>query len=118
MCRFFGLRRFGCEFKPDLGHHLGIDLLQGGGELIWMISVVKQDGNFGNVDRFGSEVIQVLAQQFNQALVVGHTRFSTVGKKWQAQGVHCQMAFDAISAFVMTKPFGCHIGIASILYRL
>jgi hypothetical protein len=28
-CSFFGLRRFGCQFKPDLGHDLGIDLLQG-----------------------------------------------------------------------------------------
>jgi len=37
-------------------------------------------------------------------------------KKRQAQSVYCQMSFDAIGTFVMTKPLGLHAGIASIFH--
>jgi hypothetical protein len=31
--------------------------------------MIKQNGDFGDVDRLSSKVIQVVAQQFNEALV-------------------------------------------------
>ncbi len=39
LCSFFGWRGFGCQFKPDLGHDLGINLLQAYYNLVWMIAV-------------------------------------------------------------------------------
>ncbi len=47
--------------------------------------MIKQNGDFGDVDRLGSKVIQVVAQQFNQALVVGQIGFGAVSKKRQPQ---------------------------------
>jgi len=40
-------------------------LLQGGANGVWVIAVVEQDGNLRNVDRLGSKVIQVVAQEFD-----------------------------------------------------
>ena len=115
---FLGFGWLRCEFKPDLGHDLWVEFLQLCCELVRVIPPVKQNGNFGDIDGFSSKVVQVVAQQFNQALIIGYTRFSAVGKKRQTQSVHCQMSFDAIGAFVMTKPLGLHTGIARILHRL
>ncbi len=83
-----------------------------------MIPVVEQDGNLWDIDGFGSKVVQVVAQQFNQALVVGHTGFSAVSKKRQSQRIDSKMSFDAIGTFVMTEPFKFDTGIAGIFYRL
>ncbi len=83
LCSFFGLRGFGCQFKPDLGHDLGIDLLQGYYNLVRMIAVLKQNGNFWDVDWLGAKVVFVVAQHFNQTLVIRHTGFCAVGKKRQ-----------------------------------
>ncbi len=92
--------------------------MQGLGDGIWVIAMIKQNGDFGDVDRLGSKVIQVVTQQFNQALVVGQIGFGAVSKKRQTQSIDSKMAFDAISTFVMTKPFGLNTGIARIFYRL
>jgi hypothetical protein len=56
LCSFFGLRGFGCHLKPDLGHDLGIDLLQGYYNLVRMIAVVKQNVNFWDVDWLGAGI--------------------------------------------------------------
>ena len=37
---------------------------------VGVISMVEQDGNLRDVHRFGTKVIEVMAQQFNQALVI------------------------------------------------
>ena len=45
LCRFSGFFRPRCQFKPDLGHDLGIEFWQGGGQGLWMIAIVQQDGD-------------------------------------------------------------------------
>jgi hypothetical protein len=35
--------------------------------------MVEQNGNLWDIDGLGAKVVQVIAQQFNQALVIGHT---------------------------------------------
>jgi len=79
--------------------------------------MVKQNGNFGDVHGFGTKVIEVAAQQFNQALVIANIGFRTVSKKRQAQRIDRKVAFDAICAFVMTEPFRLDAGITGILHR-
>ncbi len=83
-----------------------------------MNAVVKQDGDFRNVDGFAAKVVQVVAEHLNQALVVGDICFGTVCEKRQSQGIDCKMPFDAVSAFVMTKSFRLDTGIARILHGL
>lgn len=79
---FLGFGRFGCELKFELGHHLRVVLLQGSADSIWMIAVVKQDGNLGNVNGLGSKVVEIVAGQFNQSLIVAHVGWSAVREKW------------------------------------
>ena len=80
--------------------------------------MVEQNGDLRNVDRFGAKVVQVVAEQLNQALVVGHICTSAVCEKRQSQRIDCKMPFDAIGAFVVTKPFRLDTGIARILHGL
>ncbi len=80
---FFGFRRLGCQFKPNLGHHLRREFLHSTSDSVWVIAMIEQYGDVWDVDRLGSKVIQVIAQQFNQALVIGHIGRSAVGKKRQ-----------------------------------
>ena len=47
-----------------------------------MIAVVKQDGNLGNVNGLGSKVVEIVAGQFNQSLIVAHVGWSAVREKW------------------------------------
>lgn len=83
-----------------------------------MIPIVKQDGYLCDVNGFSSEVVEILAQQFNQTLIVGHTSLGAVGKKWQPQCIDGEMSFDAIGVLVMTEPFRLGTGIARIFHRL
>ena len=85
---------------------------------VWVIAVIKQNCNLGNIHRLGAKVVHVLAQQVNQATVIAHTSFRAVGEKWQPQGIDGKMPFDAIGTLVMTEPFGFDTGIARILHRL
>ena len=62
---FFGFRGLGCKLEPDLGHDLRVERLQCDYNLVWVIAVVKQNGNLRDVYRLGTKVAQVLAQQFN-----------------------------------------------------
>lgn len=80
--------------------------------------MVEQNGDLGNVDWLGTKVVQVVAQQFNQALVVGDVCFGTVRKKWQSQSINREMALDAIGAFVVAKSFRLNTGMARIFHRL
>ncbi len=83
-----------------------------------MISVVKQDRNLRNVNGFRPKVIQIAAQQFNQSLVIGNVGLDAMGEEGKPQRINGKMAFDAISAFVVTKPFGGNTGVTSIFDRL
>lgn len=61
----FGFCRLGCQLKPELGHDLRIVVLQGSADGLRVVAVVEQDRNLGKVDRLGSKVIQIVAQEFN-----------------------------------------------------
>jgi len=91
--------------------------LEFGCNFVGVIAMVNQNGNFGDVHGFGTKVIEVAAQQFNQALVIANIGFRTVSKKRQAQRIDRKVAFDAICAFVMTEPFRLDAGITGILHR-
>lgn len=58
--------------------------LQFGCNFSGVISMVEQDGNLRDVHRFGTKVIEVMAQQFNQALVIADIGFRAMGEKRQA----------------------------------
>lgn len=73
---------------------------------------------FGIFTGLARAFVEVVAQQFNQAQVVAHTRFGAVGKERQAQTINCQMSFNAVDAFVMTEPFGLDTSITGILHCL
>jgi len=118
LCRFFGFCRLGCQFKPDLGHDLGIEFLQSGSQGLWMIAIVQQDGDLWNIDRLGAKIIEVVTQHFEQALVIGDIGFSAMSEKRKTQCIHRQMSFDAIGAFVQAEALGLDTGVAGILYRL
>lgn len=105
MSSFLSFRRLGGQLKPKLGHNPGIDALNSCGEFVWVISIVEQNGNLRDVDRLGTEVINVGTEQFDHALVIGDIGFGAVGKKRKAQGIDGQMALDTIGAFVMTETF-------------
>jgi hypothetical protein len=66
--------------------------------------MVEQNRNFGDVDRLAAKVVEVVAQQFNQTLIVGHTCFGAVCEEWQAERIDGQMSLDGISALVMAEP--------------
>ena len=117
-CCFFGFRGLRCQFKPDFGHNLRVKFLQFYCELVRVIAVVEQNGNLRDIDRFSAKVIEVVTQQFNQALVIRHTRFGAVGKKRQTKSINGEMSFDTIGAFVVAKPLGLDTGVARILDRL
>ena len=51
---------------------------------VGVIPVVEQNGNLRDVHGFGAKVIEVVAQQFNQTLVIADIGFRTVSKKRQA----------------------------------
>ena len=81
----FGFRWLGCHFKPDLGHHLGIEFLL---SLRWVYpgdtpcpctTVI-----FGILMSPSAKVIEVVTQHFNPATVIGHTGFCAMDKKRQA----------------------------------
>lgn len=48
-----------------------------------MIPVVEEDGYFRDINGLGTKVIEMMTQQFNQALVIGYTRGSAVGKSFK-----------------------------------
>lgn len=83
-----------------------------------MIPVVEQDGAFGRVVGLLLEVIDVVRQQLNQALVSRDIGFGTVDEEGEAQAIDSQRSLDTIGRFVETKPFRCHTGITGILHRL
>ncbi len=80
--------------------------------------MIEQNRNFGDVDRLAAKVVEVFAQQFNQTLIVGHTRFGAVREEWQTQCIDGEMSLDAISTLVMAEPFGLNPGIAGVFHRL
>ena len=86
--------------------------------MVGMISVVKQNCDFGDVNGFRPKVIQIATQQFNQSLVIGNVGFRAMGEEGKPQSINGKMAFDAIGAFVVTKPFGGNTGVTSIFDRL
>lgn len=106
LCSFFGFCGLGCQFKPDLGHDLGIKFLQGCGNCLWVIAIVQQDGDLWDSDRLGAKVIEVVAQHFDQTLLIGYIGFGAVGEKRKAQRINREMSFDAIGAFVKAEAFG------------
>ncbi len=61
LCGFLGFRGLGSEFKPNLGHDLGVDLLQRCGDLVWVVSVVEQERDLWDTDGLGAKVIQMMA---------------------------------------------------------
>lgn len=79
-----------------------------------MVSVVEQNRNLRNVNRFSPKVIQIAAQQLNQSLVVGNVGFSAMGEEWESQSINGKMAFDTVGALVVTKAFGGKTGIACV----
>ncbi len=115
---FLGCRGLGCQFKANLRHNLGIDLLQGLNNLSWVISVVKQNGNLWEIDRLSTKVVFVAAQHFNQPLVIRDIRFRAMGKKRQSQSIDGKMSLNTVGALVMTKPFGFNTGITGVFHRL
>jgi hypothetical protein len=64
------------------------------------------------------EIIDVLLKHFNQPLVVRYVSFGAMSEEGKAQDIHCQMSFDAISAFVETKTFRLNTSITSVFHRL
>ncbi len=129
---FFRFRWLGRKFKANLGHNLRVNLLQGCDELVGMIAMIQQNGDFGNVDGFSAKVIQIATQHFNQPLVIRDIGFGAMGKEWKAQSINRKMSLDderfwgrfsapklsPIGAFVMTKAFRLNTGIASVFDRL
>lgn len=83
-----------------------------------MIPVVEQNRDFGDVNGFCPEVIQIATEQFNQSLVIRNIRFSAMGEEGKPQSINGKMAFDAVSAFVVTKPFGGNTCVTSVFDRL
>ena len=41
-----------------------------------------------------------------------------MGEEWKPQSINGKVTFDAIGAFVVTKPFGGNTGVTSIFDRL
>jgi len=80
--------------------------------------MVEQNRDFWDVDRLAAKVVEVVAQQFNQTLIVGHTCFGAVCEEWQAERIDGQMSLDGISALVMAEPFGLNPSIAGVFHRL
>lgn len=80
-----------------------------------MVSVVEQDCNLRDVNGFRPKVIQIAAEQFDQSLVIGNIGFSAMSEEWKPQSLNGKMAFDAIGAFVVTKPFGGNTRVARVL---
>ncbi len=93
-------------------------MLQGLDNLGWVIPVVEQNRDFGAVDRLAAKVVEVVAQQFNQTLIVGYTCFGAVREEGQAEGIDGKMSLDAITTLVMAEPFGLNPGIAGVFHRL
>ncbi len=58
------------SYKPDFRQNLGVYLLHLLNQRVNVISVVKQDGNLGNIDGFRLEIIDVECQHFNQSYIV------------------------------------------------
>jgi len=104
LCCFFGFRGLGCDLKPDLGENLWVEFLEFCGDFVWVVATVEQNCNLWNINGFNAKVIQVVAQQFNQATVVRHTGRSAVGKKRKTQRLDSKMPFNPIGAFVMAEP--------------
>jgi len=59
---FVGL---GASWNLILVITIGIDGLQGNGELVWVIAMVEQNGDFWDVDGFSSKVVEIVAHHFN-----------------------------------------------------
>lgn len=86
--------------------------------MLWVIPMIQQDCNFGNVHGFQAEVIHVVGQHLNQSRIVGDIRSGAVREEGKSQRIHRQMPFDPIRRFVEAKPLRVHTGIARILHRL
>jgi hypothetical protein len=93
-------------------------LLQGLDNLGWVIPVVEQNRDFWDVDRLAAKVVEVVAQQFNQTLIVRYTCFGAVCEEWQSESIDGKMSLDAISTLVMAEPFRINPGIAGVFHRL
>jgi len=51
--------------------------------MFWVIAMIQQDGDLGNVYRFCSEVVNIVRQHLNQSRIVGEIRASTVREEWK-----------------------------------
>jgi hypothetical protein len=70
-----------------------------------MIAMVHQDSRLRQFGWFRFKVVDVQRQHFNQPFIIRNTRFGAMGEKGKAKAVHSEMSFDAVRAFVETKPF-------------
>ena len=86
--------------------------------MLWVITVIKQDGDLGKFKGFCLEVSNVLNQPLQQARIIRHIGWSTVRKKGKPQRIHREMPLNPIRRFVEAKAFRVHTRIASILHRL
>ena len=73
--------------------------------MLWMVAMVEQNRNLGNVHRLGTEIVEVVCEHLNQTGIVRNICFGTVGKEGKPQRIDCQMSFDAISRLVKAKSF-------------
>ncbi len=46
--------------------------------MLWVIAMIQQEGDLGNVDRFCPEVVDIVRQHLNQSRIVGEIRARTV----------------------------------------
>lgn len=86
--------------------------------MLWMVAMIQQDRNLGNVHRFRAEIVDVVRQHFNESSIIRNVCFRAVRKERKAQRIDCQMPFDTIGRFVKAKSFRLDTRIAGVLHRL
>lgn len=52
--------------------------------MLWVIAMIQQDCDFGNVHRFGTEIVDVVRQHLNQSSIVRNICFRTVREEGKA----------------------------------
>ena len=51
--------------------------------MLWVIAMIQQEGDLGNVHRFCPEVVDIVRQHLNQSRIIGEIRASTVREEWK-----------------------------------
>lgn len=81
---FFVLRQFGRTLETNLPQDIWIDLLQSSNNGLNMIAMIQQDGDFGTVDRFFFEVVNVGTEHLNEPNIIGYIRWGAMGEEGKA----------------------------------